>query len=247
MPLSAAVLLKAILLLFGNICFVFYDNNVSLLWLFFVEVRVNPRHACVCAPVTRKNCCALIVQLIVQLCTAQFQQQQEVISLCNKNQVISVSGQTGSLTLNTLPGTQAEFKVNNAGGESCCGRATLWQLCSVMRGTVAALFMFQPSFPLTLHWVSTHNTQLMTYSPSVVLLLFLLMNATVPGLVSSEPSTELLLITRSSSFFPVISAATASSSSSSSWSEYWLKASTNSLKISSLINPPSETKLNTSH
>ncbi len=87
------------------------------------------------------------------------------------------------------------------------------------------------------------NAQLKTCSPSVVLLLFLLMNATVPGLVSSEPSTELLLITLSSSFFPVTSAAAASSSSSSSWSEYWLKASTSSLKTSSLIKPPSGTQL----
>ena len=129
------------------------------------------------------------------------------------------------------------FKVNNACGKSCCGRATLWQLYSVMRGTVPALFALQPSCSLT---------QLKTCSPSVVLFLFLLMNATVPGLVSSEASTELLLITLSSSFFPITSAAaaaTASSSSSSSWSEYWLKASTSSLKISSLINPPSGKRL----
>lgn len=82
-------------------------------------------------------------------------------------------------------------------------------------------------------------------SPSVVLLLFLLTNATEPALLSSEPSTELLLITLSSSFFPVTSPAVAgevSSSSSSSWSEYWLSASTNSLKISSLMNPPSGTQ-----
>lgn len=82
-------------------------------------------------------------------------------------------------------------------------------------------------------------------SPSVVLLLFLLTNAKDPALFSSEPSTELLLITLSSSFFPVMSPtvpAEASSSSSSSWSEYWLRASTNSLNISSLMNPPSGTQ-----
>ena len=145
--------------------------------------------------------------------------------------------QVPSLTA-PVQGYRDSFKVNNACGKSCCGRATLWQLYSVMRGTVPALFALQPSCSLT---------QLRTCSPSVVLFLFLLMNATVPGLVSSEASTELLLITLSSSFFPVTSTAAAaaaaatatSSSSSSSWSEYWLKASTSSLKISSLMNPPS--------
>lgn len=101
------------------------------------------------------------------------------------------------------------------------------------------------------HMTKSQHTdaRLKTCSPSVVLLLFLLMNATLPGLLSSDASTELLLITLSSSFFPVTSAPTAataaaaSSSSSSSWSEYWLKASTSSLKISSLINPPSGKQL----
>lgn len=78
-----------------------------------------------------------------------------------------------------------------------------------------------------------------------MLLLFLLMNA--PDFVSSEPSTKLLLIILSSSFFSVTSTAVAaaaapSSSSSSSWSEYWLRASTSSLKTSSLIKPPSRTQ-----
>lgn len=84
-----------------------------------------------------------------------------------------------------------------------------------------------------------------TSLPSAVFLLFLLMNGIVPDLESSEASTELLLITLSSSFFLVTSAvaAAASSSSSSSWSEYWLKASTSSLKISSLIKPPSGTEI----
>lgn len=87
-----------------------------------------------------------------------------------------------------------------------------------------------------------------TVLPSAVFLLFLLTNGIVPGLDSSEPSAELLLITRSSSFFLITSAAAAtSSSSSSSWSEYWLKASTSSLKISSLIKPPSETEIIPTH
>ena len=88
------------------------------------------------------------------------------------------------------------------------------------------------------------DAALSTCLPSAVFLLFLLMNGNVPGLGSSE-STALLLITLSSSFFLISSAvaAAASSSSSSSWSEYWLKASTSSLKISSLIKPPSGTEI----
>lgn len=144
----------------------------------------------------------------------------------------------GSLIFNTLPGTRDHFQVNNAGGESCCGGVTMWQLYGVMKGTVPALFTLQPSCSLAPH---AHSWE--TCSPSVVLLLFLLMKAALPGLVSSEPSTELLLIILSSSFFTDNSAtAAASSSSSSSWSEYWLRASTSSLKISSLINPPSGTE-----
>lgn len=110
--------------------------------------------------------------------------------------------------------------------------------------------MLQPSCSLTGQSLNskTHQLKTFTLSPSVVFLLFLRMNATVPAFVSSEPSTELLLIALSSSFFPATSvvaaaAAAASSSSSSSWSEYWLKASTSCLKISSLINPPSGRQL----
>lgn len=145
-------------------------------------------------------------------------------------------GQTGSLT-HTVPmqGHRDGLKVNNACARAAvagrpCGSCTVWRE--------------EQCRPCSL----THNPQLKTRSPSVVLLLFFLMKATVPCLVSSEPSTELLLIALSSSFFPVTStaaaatAAAASSSSSSSWSEYWLKASTSSLKISSLMNPPSGTQ-----
>lgn len=130
-----------------------------------------------------------------------------------------------------MPVPELLWQSDLAAAVQCNGRNSTSFVC-------AAALLFSRS---TKH--EHKNAQLKTCSPSAVLLLFLLANAAAPALVSSEPSAELLLITLSSSFFPASSVTVAASSpSSSSWSEYWLKASTSSLKISSLINPPSRTQ-----
>lgn len=144
-------------------------------------------------------------------------------------------GQMGSLTHSR--DTEAALRQTTSAQE------LLWQ------GDLVARVQCNDTNSMSLYFSCSHHlkTQMRQAedSPSVVLLLFLLTNAKDPALFSSEPSTELLLITLSSSFFPAMSPtvpAEASSSSSSSWSEYWLRASTNSLNISSLMNPPSGTQ-----